>query len=150
MDAIGSQSSVPTVAAHLSAPWERVIVIPGSSHVQRHSEDTGLVLTIAERLRSGEDEPRLVIADEERQMAKHHEMKAEYEFVTASLPGDALVDRLRPSDLVVVPSHTFSSRCLSRAVSGFRTDWPTKTSGRLSVAPRSLPHAMQRILGPTR
>ena len=106
-------------------------MIPGSSHVQRHSEDTGLVLTIAERLRSGEDEPRLVIADEERQMAKHHEMKAEYEFVTASLPGDALVDRLRPSDLVVVPSHLLLEMP-SRAVSGFRTDWPTKTS-------RSLP-----------
>lgn len=155
IDTIGAQSSVPTVAVHLTAPWERVIVVAGTGQVPWHSEDTDLVLTIAERLRSGSDEPLLVIANDVTLISKYHEMKGEYEFVTASLPGDALVDVLQPSDLVVVPAYLLlempfprrlrlSSRLANQNLA------IVAGPGRLSVAPRSLPHAMERILGPAR
>ena len=153
VDAIGSQSTFPTVAAHLTTTWERVIVIPGTGQVQWHSEDSELVLTIAERLRSGADEPLWVIANDQSLVARHHEMKGEYEFVTASLPGDALVDLLMPTDLVVVPAYLLLEMPFPRRLrlSNRLADQNLAIvagPGRLSVAPRSLPHAMERILGP--
>jgi hypothetical protein len=153
IDTVGMDSPVPTVAVHLVTPWQRVIVIPGTSQVEWHSEDVGLVLAIAERLRGEPDEPLFVIANDQSLMADHHQMKDDYEFVTASLPGDALVGLMRTDDLVVVPAYLLPEMALPRRLRlssqlADRNLAVVAGPGRLAVSPRSLPHAMERILGP--
>lgn len=152
IDSIGTESPTPTVAAHLVEPWNRVIVVPGSGHVAWHSQDTDLVLTVAERLHDG-DEPLVVIANDESSIAKHHEMTLEYRFVDALLPGTALLQILRPDDLVVVPAYLIRDMPLPRRLRlssrlARHNLAVVAGPGRLAVAPRSLPHAMERILGP--
>jgi hypothetical protein len=154
IDAVGRDSPIPTVAVHLTTPWERVIVVPGRGQVDWHTEDTDLVLAVAERLREDPDEPMLVIGNDENLMARHREMKADYEFVTAALPGDALVGLLRPNDLVVVPAYLLPEMALPRRLRlssqlADRNLAIVAGPGRMAVTPRSLPHAMERILGPT-
>jgi hypothetical protein len=153
IDSVGSDSPAATVAAHLVEPWERVIVIPGSSHVPWHAEDARLVLEVAERLRGGDDESLLVVAPDESLLASHHEMEKDYEFVAASLPGDVLLEVMKPTDLVVVPAYLlpempFPRRLRLSSSLAHQNLAIVAGPGRLAVAPRSLPHAMERILGP--
>lgn len=155
IDTVGMESPIPTVAAHLTTPWERVIVVPGTSEIDWHAEDVDLVLAIAERLRSGPDEPLVVIANDQSSMSRHHQIKDDYEFVSAPLPGDVLVGMMRPNDLVVVPAYLLPEMALPRRLrlSSHLADRNLAVvagPGRLAVSPRALPHAMERILGPTR
>lgn len=153
LDAIGTESPVPTIAVHLTSPWKRVIVVPGSGQVEWHADDVDLVLTVAERLSAGGDEPLWVIANDETPIGKHHEMKVEYEFVASHLPGDALVEMLEPTDLVVIPAYLLPGMPLPRRLRlssrlAEQNMAVVAGPGRLTVSPQSLPHAMERILGP--
>ena len=153
LDSVGTESTVPTVAAHLVGPWDRVIVIPGSGEVRWHAEDARLALDIAKRLCGRADSRLLVIANDERLVAENLTTKLGYEFRAARVPGDVLMEVLEPTDLVVAPAYLLPEMPLPRRfrMSAHLADRNLAIvagPGRLAVAPRSLPHAVERILGP--
>lgn len=105
LDKVGRAARVPTVAAHLTAPWDRVVVAPGRSGVPWQAEDVRLTLEIARRLVTRGDEGLLVLADDAERVAEVLGPKVDYEFVQADRPGDAMLPLLSPSDLVVAPAY---------------------------------------------
>jgi len=105
LDSIGANSPVPTVAAHFTEPWDRVVVIPGTHYVPWQSEDVVLTVDVARRLAAHGDSTLLVIADDEERVREHLGTKTEYEFIQAEKPGDVLLAQARPTDLVVAPSY---------------------------------------------
>ncbi len=152
LDAVGAGATVPTVAAHLVGPWERVIVIPGNSEVPWHDEDARLSLDIADRVRGRAEVPLVVIGTDERLVTENLSSKAGYEFIGSRWPGNEMVRILQDTDLVVAPAYLLPEMPLPRR---FRLSARLAKQnlaivagpGRLAVVPRSLPHAMERILG---
>lgn len=152
LDGVGADSPVASIAAHLVGPWERVIVVPGNNEVRWHAEDAHLSLAVAQRLRKRTDSPLLVIADDESLVAEGLVTRSGYEFIRARTPGQDLLDILQPGDLVVAPAYLLPEMPLPRRfrLSARLADQNLAIvagPGRLAVAPRSMPHAMERILG---
>lgn len=152
IDDVGSGSPVPTVAAHLVGEWDRVIVVPATGAVPWHGEDAALALDVARRL-CGRDSTLVVISSDREPVAEIMGPKVEFEFIAARLPGDVLVGMLQPTDLVVAPAYLIPEMALPRRLrlSSRLADQNLAIvagPGRLAIAPRSLPHAMERILGP--
>src|SRR5690606_22381656 len=75
----GAASPVPTVAAHLTEPWDRVIVVPGTGYVPWQSEDVHLTLDVASRLTARGDTTLLVIADDEAGVQEYFGTRTQYE-----------------------------------------------------------------------
>jgi len=153
VDSVGSDSTVPVIAAHLLRPWDRVIVVPGTSGVSWHGEDAALALTVAQRLRGRGPLPLLVIANDQRLVEEHLGPRSEYEFVAAEVSGEALVGVLRTGDLVVAPAYLLPAMPIARRLrlSNRLADHNlviVAGPGRLAVAPNSLLNASEQILGP--
>lgn len=154
LDRIGAACPVPTVAAHLTGPWDRVIVVPGAGYSAWQSEDVRLTLDVAVRLRAyGTTQlPLLVIADDEEPVRACLGARGEYEFIRAQRPGDVLVPLLKPTDLVVAPSYLLSAMPLHRRLrlSAALADQNVAivaTPGRFAAMGAHPPHAMDRLLG---
>jgi hypothetical protein len=153
IDGVGSDSTVPTVAAHLTRPWDRVVVVPGTSEMRWHSQDARLALIVAGRLCGRKDIPLLVIANDHALVEEHIGPRTGYEFLAAQVPGDTLVEVLRPGDLVVAPSYLLPEMPIARRIrlSNRLADQNLAIvagPGRLAVAPASTPYATEQILGP--
>lgn len=152
LDGIGAGSPVVAVAAHLVGPWERVIVTPGNRRVGWHTEDARLSLEIASLVRGRGDSPLVVIANSERMVSESLGEKAEYEFIQADVPGTALLTILRDTDLVIAPAYLLPEMPLPRRLrlASRLADQNLAIvagPGRLAVAPQSIPHGMERMLG---
>jgi nucleotide-binding universal stress UspA family protein len=115
LDRISATSPVPTAAAHLTGPWERVIVVPGAKYSAWQSEEVRLALDFAARLTAhgSAQLPLLVIADDEDAVRSHLGTRP-HEFVLADRPGDVMVSLLKPTDLVVAPSYLLPAMPLPR------------------------------------
>ena len=152
LDTIGARSTIPTVAAHLAVPWVRVVLVLGNRDARWHAPDARLASTLATRLKA-KDGTLAVIAGERSLADEHLGANSDFEFRAADLPGDALLEMLRPDDLVVAPAYLLQEMPLPRRLrlSARLADTNLAVvggAGRLSVAPSSMPHAMERILGP--
>lgn len=154
VDAIGRRSSVAAVAAHLVRPWERVLVIPGSSHVGWHTEDAELALSVAARLRPSPDAPLVVIAPEPERIPDPPGTRQNVDRISSATPGDKVVEMIRADDLVVVPTYLLPDLSVARRLRLATALADSNLAvvsgpGRLTVAPGYLTHAMESILGPT-
>ena len=152
LDGVGSGSLVPTIAAHITSRWERVIVVPGTGDVAWHGEDVQLTLEVARRVAPRGEHALLVIASDEAKVREHLGPRAEYQFIAAKRPGDIMLEQLRPTDLVVAPAYLLPEMALPRRLrlSSALADQNLAIvagPGRLTVARPSLPHAMEGILG---
>lgn len=152
LDGVGADSPVATVAAHLVGRWDRVVVIPGNAQVPWHGEDARLSLEVADRLRGKSDVPLVVIAADEGLVAENLKTKGGYQFIASDNPGERMLEILNGTDLVVAPAYLLPEMPLPRRfrLSSRLADQNLAIvagPGRLAVAPRSLPHAMERILG---
>jgi Kef-type K+ transport system membrane component KefB len=152
LDAFGAACPVPAVAAHLTSRWERVVVVPGTGDIAWHGEDVQLTLELARRVAPRRESSLVVIASDEAAVAAQYGSRVDYRFIAAERPGDVLLDELRPTDLVVVPSYLLPEMPVPRRLrlSSRLADHNVAVvggPGRLSVAPRSMQHAMERILG---
>lgn len=118
LDAIGAASTAPTVAAHLTGPWDRVIVVPGADYAPWQGDDVALTMDVAARLvvRSSGPLPLLVIASDQAGAAEHFGPKVKFEFVQANKPGDHLLEIVKPTDLVVAPAYLLSNLPVYRRV----------------------------------
>ncbi len=153
VNSVGAGSTVPTLAAHLTRPWDRVVVVPGTSGVSWHFEDAALALTVAERLRGRGPLPLLVIADDRTRVEAHLGPRSEYEFIAAETSGDALIGVLEPGDIVVAPSYLLQTMPIARRLrlSNRLADQNlvmVAGPGRLSAGPSSMFHGTEQILGP--
>ena len=151
LDEVGTASPIVAVAAHLVGPWDRVIVTPGNRQVGWHTEDARLSLEVANRVR-GKDAPLVVIATSEPLVAEILGEKNDYEFIRAGVPGTDLLRIVQPTDLVVAPAYLLPELPLPRRLrlaSRLAHQNLAIVAGprRLAVAPRSIPHGMERMLG---
>lgn len=151
LDGVGAGSQVPTVAVHLTSQWDRVIVTPGTGGVEWHTEDARLTLEVARRLAERRDASLLVVAPDKALFAEQL-AKTEYEFVAADRSGDVLLTQAGPTDLIVAPAYLLPEMAVHRRLrlSSHLADRNLAIvagPGRLSLAPRSLPSAMDRLLG---
>ncbi len=153
LDAVGAASTVPTVAAHLTVPWDRVIVVPGTGYSPWQTEDVHLTMDVAKRLTGGGRAPLplLVIADDEESVQEHFDSHDSYELVQADRPGDVLLSLMGPNDLIVAPSYLLAQMPVHRRV---RLAKPLAAQnlaivaapGRFAVM-GTRPGAMERFLG---
>jgi Kef-type K+ transport system membrane component KefB len=106
IDAVGEQSTVPTVAARILRPWTRIVAVLGDTDVDWHAEDARLVLSAIARLRRSEPAPLLAVA-RDASFAEEHidEDDTTTEVVTEPSDRRAIIDRITPDDLVVVAAH---------------------------------------------
>lgn len=151
LDRVGAKSPVPTVAAHLTGPWDRVIAVPGTGYSPWQSEDVRLTLEVARRLAARGDTQFVVIAGDEAQVREHLDQRTAYQFVAAARAGDALIPMLRPTDLVVAPSYLLPEIPVHRR---FRlaTSLADQNVAIVAAAGRfavmgTRPHGMERLLG---
>ncbi len=153
LDIIGMSTSVPTVAAHVTSQWDRVVVVPGAGHSSWQSEDVQLTMDVASRLavRGGPPLPLLVIAADEMQVKEDAITRIPYQFVRSEKPGEELLALLSPSDLVIVPSYLLPQMPIHRRIRlslalAKQNLAIVSAPGRFAVM-GSQPRRVQRILG---
>ncbi len=154
LDRIAASSPVPTIAAHLTGPWDRVVVVPGAEYAPWQAGDVRLALEVAARLATygGHHLPLLVIADNENSVREHAGERGTYEFVQADQPGEVMMSLLTPSDLVVAPAYLLSAmpvhRRLRLSVALAKQNLAiVSASGHSAVMGAQPAHAMDRLLG---
>lgn len=153
IDVVGRQSSVPAVAAHLVRPWSRLIVVPGAAEVRWESEDARLALGVATRLRAAGDLSLVVIGHDGSRVAAEIDPRSKFEFMEAAVPGDKLLEILAGDDLVIAPAYLLPGVPLGRRLrlaSALADSNIVVVAGpgKLTVAPGSMTHAMESIIGP--
>lgn len=153
LDRVGASSKIATVAAHLSGPWDRVVVVPGAGYIPWQDEDVRLTLEVARRLATGGRSPLplLVIADKEEKVRAHFDSHVTYEMVQAERPGDAMLPLLRPTDLLIGPAYILSEMPVHRRVKLAKALTVQNLAvvaapGRFVVM-GARPHALRRLLG---
>jgi Kef-type K+ transport system membrane component KefB len=111
IDAVGQASPVPTIAAHLIGPWDRIIVQFGQPRTAWQREDLELTADVVRHLRQGTDAGLVVLSDDESvvELLEHdgdRERRRERAIiVTERSDQDDVVSQVRPTDLVIVPAH---------------------------------------------
>jgi hypothetical protein len=111
IDAVGQASPVPTIAAHLIGPWDRIIVQVGDPRTAWQREDLELTADVVRHLRQGTDTGLVVLCDDES-VAELLEPEGDRErrreravVVTDRSDQDDVLSRVEPTDLVIVPAH---------------------------------------------
>jgi hypothetical protein len=153
VDAVGRQSTVPVIAAHLIRPWDRVIVVPGSAEVRWQSYDARIALKVATRIRATGDAPVVVIGPHQELVQEEVDARDKLEFISSAIPGDDLLEIIRDDDIVVAPAYLLPDLPLARRLRLANRLAESNVAivggpGKLSVAPAYLTHAMESILGP--
>ena len=69
IDGVGQASPVPTIAAHLIRPWNRIIVQLGQPRTAWQREDVELTADVVRHLREGTDIELIVLCDDESMRA---------------------------------------------------------------------------------
>ena len=105
IDRIGEESPVPCVAARIIDEWERIVVVTGNLDRDWHREDALLAVELATRLDQARNVPITVyVQDLELVRAAVDDVEG-MTFAASPERDDALLDRIGPKDLVIVPSH---------------------------------------------
>ncbi len=105
VDAVGQGSPVPTVAARILRPWDRMLVATGRVDTAWKQDDVKLTFAIVRRLRRWSETPVLVVTPD-GDFAEEHMGDADgVEFIVDPEARQALIDEVGPNDLVIAPSH---------------------------------------------
>ena len=111
IDGVGQASPVPTIAAHLIRPWNRIIVQLGQPRTAWQREDVELTADVVRHLREGTDIELIVLCDDESMRALlEHEGDRDRDrervtVITDRADQEDLFNRLEPTDLVIVAAH---------------------------------------------
>lgn len=111
IDAVGRASPVPTIAAHLIGPWDRVIVQLDQSRTAWQREDVELTADVVRHLREGTDVGLIVLCDDESTVellepeGDRDRRRERAIVVTDRSDRDDVLSRVEPTDLVIVPAH---------------------------------------------
>jgi Na+:H+ antiporter len=111
IDGVGQASPVPTIAAHLVRPWDRIVVQLGQPRLAWQREDVELAADVVRHLRTGTDVGLVVLCDDaatagpfERESDRARD-RDRMVVVTDRAEQDDVIDRVEPTDLVIVPAH---------------------------------------------
>ena len=113
IDGVGQASPVPTIAAHLIRPWNRIIVQLGGPRTAWQREDVQLTVDVVRHLRTGPDVELVVLCDDDSTAAlfEHdgdRDRDRDRDGMTVIIDRtqqDDVIDRIEPTDLVIVPAH---------------------------------------------
>ncbi|HUS42648.1 MAG TPA: cation:proton antiporter, partial [Ilumatobacteraceae bacterium] len=111
IDGVGQASPVPTIAAHLVRPWNRVIVQLGQPRTAWQREDVELTANVVRHLRQGSDIELIVLCDDESMRALlEHEGDRDRDrervtVITDRADQEDVFNRVEPTDLLIVPAH---------------------------------------------
>jgi Kef-type K+ transport system membrane component KefB len=107
IDGVGQASPVPTIAAHLLRPWERIVVQLGQPRTAWQRDDVELTADVVRHLWQGTDLPLVVLCDDEATatlLAPDGDRRG-IVVVTDRAQQEDTVSNVGPTDLVVVPAH---------------------------------------------
>ena len=109
IDGVGQASPVPTIAAHLVQPWVRIVVQLGGPRTAWQREDVELTVDVVRHLCEGTDVELVVLCEDESTAALlEHDGDRDRERVTVvtdRTQQDEVINRIGPTDLMVVPAH---------------------------------------------
>ena len=107
IDGVGLADPVPTIAAHLTRRWDRVVVRLGDQRLAWQRDDASLVLEIARRVRLATDVPALVLCDDATwgEQLRLGQDDRSLTVVTDPDEQDTSVESIGESDLLIVPAH---------------------------------------------
>ncbi|MGB7879172.1 MAG: cation:proton antiporter, partial [Ilumatobacteraceae bacterium] len=113
IDGVGQASPVPTIAAHLVHPWDRIVVQLGQPRSAWQREDVELTVDVVRHLREGTDVELVVLCDDESTAALFdrdgdHDSSRDRErmtVITDRAEREDVINRVAPTDLVIVPAH---------------------------------------------
>ena len=111
IDAVGQASPVPTIAAHLIGPWDRIIVQLGQPRTAWQREDVELAADVVRHLRVGTEVELVALCDDESmaELLEHdgdRDRRRERAVVVTDQAGkDDVMSQVGPTDLVIVPAH---------------------------------------------
>ncbi len=109
IDGIGQASPVPTIAAHLVRPWDRVIVRLERPRMAWQREDVELTIDVVRHLCEGTDVKLVVLCDDDSTAALlEHDGDRDSERMTViadRTQHDDVINRVEPTDLMIVPAH---------------------------------------------
>ena len=111
IDGVGQSSPVPTIAAHLVRPWERIVVQLGEPRSAWQREDVELTADVVRHLREGTDVEVVVLCDDASTAAlferagDRDDDRERVTVITDRATSDDVMDRVAPTDLVIVPAH---------------------------------------------
>ena len=109
IDGIGQASPVPTIAAHLVRPWDRIVVQLGRPRTAWQREDVELTADVVRHLCEGTDVQLVVLCDDDSTAALlEHDGDRDSErmtVITDRAQHDDVINRVEPTDLMIVPAH---------------------------------------------
>jgi len=101
VDDVGERCPIPTAAARMLRPWDRVVALAGDTGTSWRAEDAELAVEAARRC-VDEDTPGVLIVEQRTQADA---LITEADTFTVAVRGEIDFDDLRPTDLVIGPAH---------------------------------------------
>ena len=111
IDGVGQASPVPTIAAHVVRPWDRIVVQLGRPRIAWQRDDVELTADVVRHLRDGDDVGLVVLChDEETAALFEDENDRDHDrnrmiVVTDQSEQETVINDVAPTDLVIVPAH---------------------------------------------
>jgi Kef-type K+ transport system membrane component KefB len=104
IDEVGEASPVPTMAAHLLRPWDRIIVVIGDTKTDWQKEDALLTLAAVRRIRYSKKTPLLVFTNDREFVEGNLGQMEDVEFEIIGNPRKLVLDEIGQTDLVIAPA----------------------------------------------
>ncbi|MEA2010828.1 MAG: cation:proton antiporter, partial [Actinomycetota bacterium] len=105
IDGVGERSTIPTMAARVLRPWNRVIVTLGSTGTAWKREDALLALAAVRRIRRTRQVPLVVVTSDRDLIEDKLGVMEDVEIIIRSKSRGEVLDMIEPDDLVVAPAY---------------------------------------------
>ncbi len=105
IDRVGEASPVPTMAVRVLRPWNRIVLGLGKLDTGWRRDDAELTMAIVRRLRRSVPASVLVVGPDVSIAVDRVGDAEGVEFVTDPSRRHAMIERIEPDDLVLVPAH---------------------------------------------
>jgi Kef-type K+ transport system membrane component KefB len=101
IDLVGERSPVPTIAAHVVGPWERLVLVTGNLSNEWKRDDVGLAFAAARRIVNTYPTPVLILTPKHQDPTRVvGDVRAE--IVEYDRSSGQILNTLRPGDLLLV------------------------------------------------
>jgi Kef-type K+ transport system membrane component KefB len=104
IDTVGGRAPVPSMAARVLRPWNRIVATLGDTSVDWRRVDAEIVLAAVDRLRRSRPVPVVIVAADSALAERWSEDEQAVEVVTEISARTAILERLEPTDLVLAPA----------------------------------------------
>ena len=144
IDRVGEASPVPTMAVRVFRPWNRIVLGLGKLDTGWRRDDAELTMAIVRRLRRSVPATVLVVGPDVSIAIDRVGDAEGVEFVTDPSRRHAMIERIEPDDLVLVPAHVLHDLA---PLAGWRV---TRSMGDANVGVVAGPHRLTVSKGVTR